>query len=343
MSTDSPAVAVDAMGGDQAPEALVAGSLTALRQERDLRVILVGRIDRLTPLVAGGGDLVSRLTLEESEGAIPMGAHPAQAVRSQPRSSVAVAVRLVGSGRADACFSAGHSGATMAAALLQLRRLPGVARPAIGTVLPSSSGGTLLVDAGAQVECRPEWLAQFAQLGSEYARRALGVERPRVGLLSNGEETSKGNALVQAAHALISQLDLRYLGPVEGTDLVSGKVDVVVADGFVGNVALKTAEGVAEAIMAALRQEASSSLRSRLGAFLLLPSLRRLRQRLDWGQVGAAPLLGVRGLVFIGHGRSDARAVTSAIRVAAAAVRSGLAEAWQSAVEQPIPAQVQGR
>jgi glycerol-3-phosphate acyltransferase PlsX len=330
------------MGGDHAPEALVAGSLTALREQRDLRLILVGRLDRLNPLVAGGHDLAGRLTLEDSAGAIPMGAHPAQAVRSQPRSSVAVAVKLVGSGRADACFSAGNSGATMAAAMLQLRRLPGVARPAIGTVFPSRSGSTLLVDAGAQVDCRPEWLAQFAQLGCEYVHRALGVERPRVGLLSNGEETSKGNALVQAAHELISQMDLNYLGPVEGTDLVSGKVDVVVADGFVGNVALKTAEGVADAIIAALRQEASSGLRSRLGAFLLLPSLRRLRQRLDWSQIGGAPLLGVSGLVFIGHGRSDARAVTSAIRVAAAAVRSGLAEAWQTAREQPVPAPAPG-
>ncbi|MGA7362312.1 MAG: phosphate acyltransferase PlsX, partial [Candidatus Dormiibacterota bacterium] len=269
MSAASPTVAVDAMGGDHAPEALVAGSLVALREEQDLRVTLVGQLDLLNPLVAGGGDLVGRLTLEESEAAVPMDAHPAQAVRNQPRSSVAVAVKLVGRGQADACFSAGNSGATMAAALLQLRRLPGVARPAIGTVFPSRSGSTLLVDAGAQVDCRPEWLAQFAQMGSDYVHQALGVERPRVGLLSNGEETSKGNALVQAAHQLISQSNLNYLGPVEGTDLVSGKVDVVVADGFVGNVALKTAEGVADAIIAALRQEASSGLRSRLGAVLL--------------------------------------------------------------------------
>lgn len=323
------------MGGDRAPEALVAGSLVALRQERDLRLILVGRPDHLNSLIGSGGDVGDRLTLEESEDAIAMDAHPARALRSQPRSSIAVAVKLVGSGRADACFSAGNSGATMAATLLHLRRLPGVVRPGIGTVFPSRSGHTLLVDAGAQVDCRPEWLAQFAQLGSEYVRQVLGVDRPRVGLLSNGEEPTKGNAQVQAAHQLISQLDLNYLGPVEGTDLVSGAVDVVVSDGFVGNVALKTAEGVAEAIIATLREEANSSLRSRLGALLLLPALRRLRRRLDWSETGGAPLLGVGGLVFIGHGRSDARAVTSAIRVAATAVRAGLAEAWQSAVEQP--------
>jgi glycerol-3-phosphate acyltransferase PlsX len=331
------------MGGDHAPEALVTGSLTALQQDPHLHLILVGPHDQLVPLIAAGADRAGRLTLEASEGAIPMGAHPAKAVRSRPLSSVAVAVRMVQTGRADACFSAGNSGATVAAALLQLRRLPGIARPGIGTVFPSRTGKTLLVDAGAEVDSRPEWLAQFAQLGSEYCRRVLGVEEPRVGLLSNGEETTKGNALVQAAHALISQLDLRYLGPVEGTDLVSGKVDVVVSDGFVGNVALKTAEGVAESIIAALRQEATSNLRSRLGAFLLLPSLRRLRQRLDWSQVGGAPLLGVSGLVFIGHGRSDPRAVASALRVAAAAVRSGLAQSWHAAVEEQMPLQASGR
>jgi glycerol-3-phosphate acyltransferase PlsX len=169
----------------------------------------------------------------------------------------------------------------------------------------------------------------------------LGVESPRVGLLSNGAESSKGNALVQAAHELISGLGLRYLGPVEGSDLVNGKVDVVVSDGFAGNVALKTAEGVAEAMLTALRQEAAADLRSRLGAML---RLRRLGERLDWRQVGGAPLLGVGGLVFIGHGRSDARAVTSAIRLAAAAVRSGVAGALQLALEQPErePARVPG-
>jgi glycerol-3-phosphate acyltransferase PlsX len=343
LSVDSPTVAVDAMGGDKAPQALVSGSLAALSEDPRLHLILVGPKDQLMPLLQGGGDHMGRLTLESSEGAIPMGAHPAKAVRSQPLSSVGVAVKMVQTGRADACFSAGNSGATVASALLQLHRLPGVARPGIGTVFPSRTGRTLLVDAGAEVDSRPEWLAQFAQLGSEYCHRVLGVEEPRVGLLSNGEETTKGNALVQAAHTLISQLDLRYVGPVEGTDLVSGKVDVVVSDGFVGNVALKTAEGVAESIIAALRQEATSNLRSRLGAFLLLPSLRRLRQRLDWAQIGGAPLLGVSGLVFIGHGRSDPLAVASAIRVAATAVRSGLAQSWHSALEQRLPAQVSGR
>jgi glycerol-3-phosphate acyltransferase PlsX len=310
------------MGGDRAPEELVAGSLLALAEDADLRLVLVGESNRLLPLV-GAANAARRLSLEEADSVIAMDAHPAQAVRAQPHSSVNVAVDLVAQGRADACFSAGNSGAAMAAALLRLHRQPGVARPAIATPLPTPSGTTLLVDAGAQVECRPEWLAQFSAMGSAYVARVMGVTRPRVGLLSNGEESSKGNSLVQAAHRLISELDLNYVGPVEGRELLSGNVDVVVCDGFVGNVALKTAEGVAEAIMAAMRQEAGADLRSRLGAVLLLPGLRRMRARLDWRSVGAAPLLGVRGLVFIGHGRSDAAAVASALRVAAQAVRSG--------------------
>lgn len=325
------------MGGDHAPEALVTGSLAALRQEQDLHLILVGEPTRLEPLLAAEA-AATRLEVEAAEGVIAMDAHPAQSMRSQPRASIGVAVGLLAAGRADACFSAGNSGATMAAALLHLRRLPGVSRPAIGTVFPSRRGTTLLVDSGAQVDSKPEWLLQFAQMGSAYAHEALGVSRPRVGLLSNGEESSKGNALVHSAHQLLEASGLGYVGPVEGRDLVSGAVDVVVCDGFVGNVALKTAEGVAETILGTLRQEALADLRSKLGSWLLSPGLRRLRQRLDWRQVGGAPLLGVRGLVFIGHGRSDARAVASAIRVAAAAVRVGLAEAVQAALEQPLPA-----
>lgn len=333
MTQDMPALAVDAMGGDRAPDALVKGSLQALLSDTNLRLVLVGERSRIEGLLAASGAAMGgRLSVEDSDGAIAMDAHPAQAVRAQPRASVNVAVDLVAQGQADACFSAGNSGAAMAAALLRLHRLPGVARPAIATPLPTSSGTTMLVDAGAQVECRPEWLAQFSSMGSAYVSAVLGIDRPRVGLLSNGEESSKGNSLVQAAHQLISALDLNYVGPVEGGDLLSGAVDVVVCDGFVGNVALKTAEGVAQAIMAGLRREAQADLRSRLGAVLLLPGLRRLQARLDWRQVGGAPLLGVRGLVFIGHGRSDAAAVASALRVAASAVRAGAVQALDKGI-----------
>ena len=314
-------VAVDAMGGDRAPTELVQGSLLALSRDPALHLALVGPTAQLAELL--GGRSRSRLELEPSEGAIPMDAHPAQAIRAHPRSSVGVGIGMVAGGRADALFTAGHSGAAMAAALVGLGRLPGISRPAIATPLPGPRGVTWLVDAGAQVDCKPEWLAQFAQLGSLYVELAQGRRRPRVGLLSNGAEASKGNQLVQAAHRLIQGLELNYAGPVEGTELLSGELDVVVCDGFVGNVALKTAEGVAEEVVSALRSELARGVLSRAGALLLLPGMRRLRGRLDWRAVGGAPLLGVKGLVYIGHGRSDRAAVAAAVAAAARAVRSG--------------------
>ena len=314
-------MAVDAMGGDHAPRELVEGALLALSRDPGLHLHLVGQELELAAILAGRS--LPRLELAPSEGAIPMDAHPAQAVRAQPRSSLGVGVALVQEGRADALFTAGHSGAAMAAALVGLGRLPGISRPAIATPLPGPQGVTWLVDAGAQVDCKPEWLAQFAQLGSRYVELAEGKPRPRIGLLSNGTESTKGNQLVQEAHRLVGELGLNYAGPVEGTQLLSGELDLVVCDGFVGNVALKTAEGVAEEVVGALRSELTRGPLARLGALLLLPGLRRMRRRLDWRAVGGAPLLGVRGLVYIGHGRSDRVAVAAAVAVAARAVRSG--------------------
>ncbi|HVA20476.1 MAG TPA: phosphate acyltransferase PlsX [Candidatus Micrarchaeia archaeon] len=326
-------VALDAMGGDHGPAPLVAGAAAAVGSCADVCVTLVGDPVRLRGALAGWSpQLRSRLPIEAAGTVIPMGAHPAQAVRASPDASVAVAVRLVADGRAAAAVSAGNSGATMAAALLHLHRLPGIARPAIGTVLPTPAGPTLLVDAGAQVDCRPEWLAQFARLGVAYARHGLGVAQPTVGLLSNGEETGKGNQLVQLAHPILVREVPEYRGPVEGRDLLAGTVDVVVCDGFVGNVALKTAEGTAELLFRVLRQELSRGGRARLGALLLRPRLRAIRDRLDWRRTGGAPLLGVGGLVFVSHGRSDAMAIRSAVLGAAAGARDGrLVEALRAA------------
>jgi glycerol-3-phosphate acyltransferase PlsX len=321
LSAGEPVVAVDAMGGDHAPLELVEGSLLALSRDPGLNLTLVGQEPELAAVLAGRS--LPRLQLAPSEGAIPMDAHPAQAVRAQPRSSVGVGVALVHDGQADALFTAGHSGAAMAASLVGLGRLPGISRPAIATPLPGPQGVTWLVDAGAQVDCKPEWLAQFAQLGCRYVELAEGKPRPRIGLLSNGTEPTKGNQVVQEAHRLLSELELNYVGPVEGTQLLSGELDIVVCDGLVGNVALKTAEGVAEQVVGALRAELSRGPLARLGALLLLPGLGRMRRRLDWRAVGGAPLLGVRGLVYIGHGRSDRAAVAAAVAAAARAVRSG--------------------
>ncbi len=318
-------VALDAMGGDHGPAPLVAGAVAAVRARRDLEVVLVGEPRALDAQLGGvAATERARLPVEPAGTVIAMDAHPVQAVRAQPDASVAVAVRLVAQGRAAAAVSAGNSGATMAAALLLLHRLPGIARPAIGTVLPAPTRATVLVDAGAQVDCRPEWLAQFARLGVAYSRHGLGVARPTVGLLSNGEEVGKGNQLVQLAHPILLRTVPEYRGPVEGRDLLAGTVDVVVTDGFVGNVALKTAEGTADLLVRALRQELGRGVRAQLGAILLRPRLRAIRDRLDWRRSGGAPLLGVRGLVFIAHGRSDGLAIESALLGAAAARERGL-------------------
>ncbi len=326
-------IALDAMGGDHGPRPLVEGALAALAAEPDLWLQLVGEPGVLAAALrdcrAQPGE---RLQLVPSGPGILMGDHPAEAVRRHPEASVVVAVQRVARQEADACYSAGHSGATMAAALFHLHRLPGVARPAIGSAIPRSGGVTLLVDAGAQVECRPDWLAQFAVLGAAYAERVLGVRRPRVGLLSIGEEPGKGGQLVRDADQLLRRTPVNYLGPVEGRDLVSGRCDVLVTDGFTGNVALKVAEGVAEHLLQALRQAAHRDWRARAGGWLLRPALGSLRAEVDWRRTGGVPLLGVRGLVYIGHGRSDAVAVRHGIRAAAAAARAGTAAGLAEAV-----------
>jgi len=327
-------IALDAMGGDQGPAPLVAGAVAALAAEPDLWLQLVGEPETLrAALQACRAEAGERLQLVPAGGAIPMGDHPAEAVRHRPDASVVVAVQRVAHQEADACYSAGHSGATMAAALFHLHRLPGVARPAIGTTIPRPGGGAaLLLDAGAQVDCRPEWLAQFAVLGSAYSERVLGVPQPRVGLLSIGEEPGKGGQLVRDADRLLRQTPVHYLGPVEGRDLVSGRCDVLVTDGFTGNVALKVAEGVAEQMLRTLREAAHQGWRARAGGWLLRPALGSLRAETDWRRTGGVPLLGVRGLVYIGHGRSDALAVRHGIRVAAAAARAGTAALLAEAV-----------
>jgi glycerol-3-phosphate acyltransferase PlsX len=226
------------------------------------------------------------------------------------------ACELVAAGRAGAVVSAGNSGAVLAAALFTLKRIPGVARPAIGALLPGLDTRTFLLDVGANADVRPEWLAQFAVMGNIYARTMMGVAEPRVALLSNGEEPGKGSALVQQAHPLLSAAPVRFTGNVEGRDLFSGVCDVAVSDGFTGNIALKTAEGVGEYLFTVLRREARASRRAMLGGLLLKPRLRAIRDGVDYRQTGGALLLGVAGEVVIAHGRSDATAIVNAVRVA---------------------------
>jgi glycerol-3-phosphate acyltransferase PlsX len=308
-----PIIAVDAMGGDDAPEAIVAGALLAHRDGLG-RIVLVGDRARIEPLLAGERDI----EIVHSAGVVPMDASASQAVRKSEGTSLGDAVDLVRDGLADAVVSAGNSGAFLAIALIRLRTIPGIARPAIGAVLPGRFGPVVLCDAGANVDCKPEWLLQFGMMGSAYARAALGIAEPRVAVISVGEEPTKGNAQSIEAAALLAAAPLRFVGNIEGNDILQDHADVVVADGFVGNVILKTAEGSAKYFRDVLRESyESAGIAGKLGAFFSRAVFAHIRVRLDYSTYGGAPLLGVRGNCVVAHGRSDRTAIRNAIRQAA--------------------------
>lgn len=320
-------VAIDAMGGERMPRAAVEGAVAAHLEGH--QVVLVGDEAAMKFELSRVG---IELPVVHASDVIGMNEH-ATDVRRRRDSSVMVAMRLVKDGRAAACVSMGHSGATMAAAIFELGRVAGVDRAAILAALPTAAGATALLDAGANADCKPAYLQQFAVMGSAYVRSLWGVAEPKVGLMSNGEEPGKGNELTRAAHALLAATPgLGFVGNVEGRDLFTGGVDVIVTDGFTGNVILKQAEGEAKAIFAWVKDALSSGPRARLGGLLVRPALRRLAKRLDPAEYGAQPLLGVRGYAFIGHGSADARAVTSAVRTAARAVAAGAVERLSAAM-----------
>jgi phosphate acyltransferase len=301
-------VAVDAMGGDRAPEEIVAGALEA-------------RTENIQPILVGPTGLETHgLELVEAWSVVAMDDKPRDAVREKRDSTLFVACKLVGEGRADAVVSAGNTGAMLAAGLVEIRRLPGVLRPAIGVVIPAQRGPTVLIDAGANADARPEHLLQFAHMGSVFAHEVLDVPNPDVRLLSIGEEPEKGNELTLEAHELLAHSELNFNGNVESRELLRGAGDVVVADGFTGNIALKLLEGTIKDLLAALRDEIAASARGKLGGLLIRPAARALRERLDPDTYGGAYLLGLRGLVVIAHGNSSRRAVANAIRYAAVGV-----------------------
>jgi phosphate acyltransferase len=301
-------IAVDAMGGDRAPVEIVAGALAAAA-------------DGIEPVLVGPPGLDTQgLELIEAPHAIGMHEKPADAVRAKPDSSLVVAHRAVADGRAQAVVSAGNTGAMLGAGLLHLRRLPGVQRPAIAVPIPTERGPSVLLDAGANADARPEHLLQFGHMGALFAADVLGLERPNVRLLSIGEEPEEGNALTLEAHALLAGSDLRFDGNAESRDLLAGAADVVVCDGFTGNVALKLLEGTIRTLLEALRDEIAATPRGRLGGLLIRPAARRLRTRLDPDTYGGAYLLGLRGLSVIAHGNSSRDAIANAIRLAARGV-----------------------
>jgi len=314
-----PLIALDAMGGDRMPDAAVDGALRAVAAGE--RVVLVGDEARLREALRERG---AELPIVHAGDVIAM-QDSAGDVRRRKDASIVVATRLVKSGEAAAVVSMGHSGATMAAALLVLGRLPGVERPAILANVPTKTGFTALIDAGANADCKPAYLQQFAVMGSVYARAFYDDPNPSVGLMSIGEEEGKGNELTLAAHALLKATPgVNFHGNVEGRDLLAGTIHVVVADGFTGNVMLKLAEGEAKVLFGMVRDALRSSLRAKIGGLLVRPALRRVADRLDPGTYGAQPLLGVDGYAFIGHGSADARAVRNALGTARKMVDAGV-------------------
>jgi glycerol-3-phosphate acyltransferase PlsX len=322
-------IAIDAMGGDNAPDEIVAGALLA-HAEKIGRIILVGDEARIRPLLGAHAD---EIRIVHTTGEVAMDAPAAQAMRSARGTSLGEAVELVRSGDADAVLSAGNSGAFLAIALVRLRTIPGIARPAIAAVLPSRGGPVVLCDAGANVDCRPEWIAQFALMGDAYARIALGIAVPRVGIVSIGEERAKGNAQTLEAAALLDDAPLRFIGHIEGKDIYEHHADVVVCDGFVGNVILKTSEGAGAFINTMLREMIDTAPPlGKIGALLLKPSFEKLRVRLRYDTYGGAPLLGVRGACIVTHGRSNRIAIRNAIRNAASLAERNLVGTIESAL-----------
>jgi glycerol-3-phosphate acyltransferase PlsX len=311
------------MGGDRGPEEVVAGALEAAR-------------DGIVPLVVGPEGLVTEgLELVPASEVVAMDEKPAEAVRGKPDSSLVVACRAVGEGRAQAVVSTGNTGALLTAGLLHLRRIPGVRRPALAVVIPTREGPSVLLDSGANADARPEHLLQFGEMGAVFAEEILELQNPEVRLLSIGEEPEKGNQLTLEAHRLLAESDLRFGGNTESRHLLGHAADVVVADGFTGNICLKLLEGTIKAVLDALRTEIASTARGKLGGLMIRPAARELRARLDPETYGGAYLLGLRGLVVKAHGNSSRRAIANAIRLAARGVEHDVVGRLQSRLREP--------
>jgi glycerol-3-phosphate acyltransferase PlsX len=327
-------IAVDAMGSDRAPRPEIEGALLAVRHH-DVEVLLVGREPELYAELAQHPHHGLPVHVVPASEVIGMDEKPVEAVRAKRDSSMRVGIRLVREGRAAGFVSAGNTGAAMAAAILNLRTLPGVDRPALAAIFPTAAATPcLMLDVGANVDCKPMHLEQFAVMGEIYYRTIFGVARPRVGILSVGEEETKGNELTLEANRLIRQRSLNFLGNVEGRDLYNGNVDVIVCDGFIGNVALKVSEGLVITIRTMLRESLQATLTRQIGGLLARKAFDDFKQRLDYSEYGGAPLLGVRGVCIVAHGSSNAKAMKNAIRVAAETAQGGI----NAIIEQEIAA-----
>jgi len=317
-------IAIDAMGGDFAPDSTVKGAIDAAREWGDTQIILVGHQDRLRPLMT---DAPSNLILHHAEEVIEAEDEPVRAVRRKKDASMVVAGRLVHDKEADAMISAGNTGALMTTGLLVVGRMEGIERPALAPIIPTMDGrGVLALDLGANMDAKPEHLAQYGLMGSIYREKVAGIAKPRVGLLNVGTEAKKGNELTKAAYPLLEELPINFIGNVEARDVLTGACDVLVCDGFAGNILLKSLEGTAGAMFSVLKQEFSKSLKNKLAAAVLMPSLRGMKQMMDYKQHGGAPLLGLSGLVVKSHGSSDSEAIKNGVRQARLAIENRLTE-----------------
>ena len=336
-------IAIDAMGGDAAPGSIIDGALVAARHHQ-IGLLLVGDaalIERELSRHPAVGSL--DIDVLDTPDRIGMSERAAAALRRKPQASIRLAAEAVRDSRAAALFSAGHTGGTVMAAIATFGRLAGVDRPALATLIPTRQEPAVLLDSGASVECRPHHLVQFALMGAAYARIALRCETPRVALLSVGEEEGKGNELTREAHQLLKSAPLNFVGNVEGRQLFAGDADVIVCDGFTGNVTLKTSEGLVEMIEALLHAELQSTFGTRVGYLLSGQAFRRFRKRVDYSEYGGAPLLGIDHICIVGHGRSSAKAVSNAITMAVRAVRERLIEGLSAATITPAADEPMGR
>lgn len=306
-------IAIDAMGGDLAPEQIVLGAISAADTFQDVDLVLVGDESQIKALLVEHAGERPNMRVKHASQAVGMDETARLACKKRD-SSICRAVELVAQGQADAVVSAGNTAAAVAWSTLKLRTLPGVHRPGIGITLPTLSGCCILMDAGANIDCKPEHLYQYAVMASVLAEKLYGIDNPRVGLLSVGEEDDKGTDLVKKTHALLSMAHLNFVGNIEGNRIYTGDCDVIVCDGFAGNVILKTSEGLSECLLRMIKAESMKQWRCKLGAWLALPAFRRVITRIDFSEYGAEPLLGVNGISMISHGRSDAKAIRNAVR-----------------------------
>ena len=323
---------LDVMGGDNAPNCTVEGALEALRADSELKITLAGDLQKIEPLLNDCDDVKERIVLEHTSQVITNHDAPVMAVRQMKDSAVVKGMLAVRDKTADGFVSAGSTGAVMAGGMFRLGRIDGIDRPALAPLLPNGKSFFLLIDCGANVDCKPEYLRQFGVMGDAYMRCVRGIEKPRVGLINIGAEAEKGNALTKEAYPLMQDAPFHFVGNVEGRDITADVADVCVADGFAGNLVLKFMEGVAGTLMGIIKEEMMSDTRCKLGALVAKPAFRRVKKRMDYTEVGGAPLLGVKGAVVKAHGSSNAHAIACAIRQCAIMVRENVAGAIESAL-----------